>query len=103
DFATLSSTDIDNLFARLRGYSGIPGYYLQNPSGSNSDVHSLSNVQLAKIDGNNKGYSVLLIRALNTGNTDDIIFSPSVGQYEFNISVSDNDDLNRIGETNNQL
>jgi hypothetical protein len=104
DFSTLSSTDIDNLLARLKAYSGVPGYYLQNPTGSNSDVHSLSNVLLAKIDGNNtKGYSVLLIRALNTGNADDIVFTPSVGQYAFNISLSDNDDLNRIGEINNQL
>ncbi len=103
-FTGLTDTEIDNLFARLRGFSGIPGYYLQNPTGSNSDVHALSNVQLAKIDGYNlKGYSVLLIRALNTGNTDDIVFNPSVGQYQFNLAVSDNDDLNRIGEVNNQL
>lgn len=104
DFSTLSSTDIDNLLARLRGYAGVPGYYLQNPSGSNSDVHSLSNVLLAKIDGSNtKGYTVLLVRALSTGNADDIAFSPSVGQYEFTLSLSDNDDLNRVGEANNQL
>jgi mono/diheme cytochrome c family protein len=103
-FIGLTDTEIDNLYARLRGFSGIPGYYLQNPSGSNSDVHALSNVQLAKIDGyNTKGYSVLLIRSLNTGNTDDIVFNPTVGQYQFNISVSDNDDLNRIGEINNTL
>ena len=100
------ATEIDrtNLFARLRGFSGVPGYYLQNPTGSNSDVHAVSNVLLGKIDGyNSKGYSVLLIRALNTGNTDDIVFDPSIGQYQFNISVSDNDDLNRIGEINNTL
>lgn len=104
DFSTLSATDIDNLLARLRGYAGVPGYYLQNPSGSNSDVHSLSNVLLAKIDGKNtKGYTVLLVRALNTGNTDDIVFTPTVGQYEFSIQLSDNDDLNRIGEVTNQL
>ncbi|GHN00530.1 hypothetical protein WSM22_20190 [Cytophagales bacterium WSM2-2] len=104
DFSTLTSADIDNLLARLRGYSGIPGYYLQNPGGSNSDVHALSNVLLAKIDGNNtKGYSLLLVRALTTGNPDDIIFNPSVGQYQFNLSASDNDDLNRIGEASNQL
>jgi mono/diheme cytochrome c family protein len=104
DFSTLSSTDIDNLFARLRGYAGVPGYYLQNPTGSNSDVHALSNVLLAKIDGNNtKGYSVLLVRALSTGNSDDIVFNSSIGQYAFNISFSDNDDVNKIGELNNQL
>lgn len=99
-----TETDRANLFARLRGFSGIPGYYLQNPNGSNSDVHSVSNVQLAKIDGyNSKGYSVLLIRALNTGNADDIVFNPTVGQYSFNVSVGDNDDLNRIGLNNQML
>ena len=104
DFSTLTNTQIDDVFARLRGYSGIPGYYLQNPNGSNSDVHTLSNVQLAKIDGvNSKGYSVLLIRALNTGNTDDINFNPTVGQYQFNINLSDNDDLNSIGLINQTL
>ncbi len=103
-FTPLTETEIDNVFARLRSFSGVPGYYLQNPAGSNSDVHSLSNVQLAKIDGyNSKGYSVLLIRALNTGNSDDITFNPSVGQYEFNINLSDNDDLNRIGAISKQL
>ena len=103
-FTPLTDTEIDNLFARLRGFSGVPGYYLQNPTGSNSDVHALSNVQLAKIDGyNSKGYSVLLIRALNTGNADDITFNPSIGQYDFNINLSDNDDLNRIGAINKQL
>jgi mono/diheme cytochrome c family protein len=104
DFSTLTSKQIDDVFARLRGFSGIPGYYLQNPTGSNSDVHSLSDVQLAKIDGNNsKGYSVLLIRALNSGNADDIVFTPSVGQYQFNINLSDNDDLNSIGSVNQTL
>lgn len=104
DFSALTSTEIDNVFARLRGYSGIPGYYLQTPNGNNSDVHALSNIQLAKIDGNNtKGYSVLLIRALNTGNADDIIFNPSVGQYQFNINLSDNDELNSIGSINQTL
>ncbi|MBL7873113.1 MAG: hypothetical protein JNM78_15960 [Cyclobacteriaceae bacterium] len=99
--------DIDrtDLFARLRGFSGIPGYYLENPTGSNSDIRSVSNVQLAKIDGNNtKGYSVLLIRALNTTQADDVVFTPiSQSQYEFSISIADNDNLNKIGVTNKQL
>ena len=97
--------DRTNLFARLRGFSGIPGYYLENPTGSNSDIHAVSNVQLGKIEGNNtKGYSVLLIRALNTGNTDDIVFNPSTKPvYDFNINFMDNDILNRIGSTNKQL
>jgi hypothetical protein len=104
DFVSLTPTEVDNIFARIRGFAGVPGYYLQNPSGSNSDVHTLSNVLLANVDGNNnKGYTVLLIRALNTGNTDDIVFDPTVGQYQFNILLSDNDELNRIGANNNTI
>ena len=95
----------DDLFARLRGFSGVPGYYLENPTGSNSDIHALSNVQLGKIDGSNtKGYSVLLIRALNTNNPDDIVFSPSTKPvYDLKINFADNDNLNRIGAVNKQL
>jgi hypothetical protein len=100
-----TDSDRDDLFARLRGFSGIPGYYLENPSGSNSDIHTVSNVQLAKIDGgNSKGYSVLLIRALNTGNADDIVFNPSTQPlYDFTIDLMDNDVINRIGSITKQL
>lgn len=101
----ITDADREDLFARLRGFSGIPGYYLQNPSGSNSDIHAVSNVQLAKIDGtNSKGYSLLLIRALNTGNADDIVFNPSIQPaHDFTISVMDNDVINRIGSIAKQL
>ena len=97
--------DRENLFARLRGFSGVPGYYLENPTGSNSDIHAVSNVQLGKIDGDNtKGYSVLFVRALSTGSTDDIVFnSASKPVYDFTINLMDNDDLNRIGSTTKQL
>lgn len=95
--------DRENLFARLRGFSGIPGYYLQNPSGSNSDVMAVSNVQLAKIDKYNKKYTLLLVRALNTGNTDDIVFDPAQMSYTFNLLLGDNDTLNKIGVANQQL
>jgi hypothetical protein len=97
--------DRNNLFARLRGFSGIPGYYLENPTGSNSDIRAVSNVKLAKIDGGNgKGYSVLLIRALNTGNADDVVFNPLAQPvYNFSIKLMDNDALNQIGSINKQL
>ncbi len=94
-----------DLFARLLGFSGIPGYYLTNPSGSNSDVHAVSNVLLSKIDETNtKGYSVLFVRALNTGNPDDIQFTPATqATYEFGINLSSNDNLNRVGALNKQI
>lgn len=98
-----NDTDRDDLFARLRGFSGIPGYYLQDPSGSNSDIRATSNVQLAKIETSNKKYSVLIIRALNTGNADDIILDPSQVRYNFNFFLGDNDAINRIGAVNQEL
>jgi len=98
-----ANSDRDNLYARLRGFSGIPGYYLQNPSGSTSDVFSLSNVKLANIEKYNKGYQVLLVRALTTGQTDDISFSPAQNTYTFNFYVRDNDAINQIGSTNQTL
>lgn len=99
-----NETDREDLFARLRGFSGIPGYYLENPTGSSSDVRATSNVQLAKIDGlNEKGYKVLLVRALNTSNADDIVFDSSKMVYDFHIYLGDNDDLNRIGLLNQQI
>ncbi|MEQ9415162.1 MAG: hypothetical protein RIF39_15110 [Cyclobacteriaceae bacterium] len=98
-----TETERNDLFARLRGFSGIPGYYLQNPTGSNSDVMALSNVQLAKIEKENKGYTVLLQRALNTGNSDDIVFDPAQMSYTFKLSFGNDDMLNKIGAINQQL
>lgn len=100
----VGETDRQDLFARLRGFSGIPGYYLENPTGSASDVRAASNVQLAKIDTyNSKGYSVLLVRALNTSNADDIVFNPTQMTYSFHVYLGDNDDINRIGLLNQQI
>ena len=95
--------DRSNLFARLRGFSGIPGYYLQNPSGSNSDIYALSNVKMGNIEKYNKGYTVLLVRALATNQTDDILLDPAQITYSFNFSIRDNDAINKIGSMNQIL
>lgn len=104
-YSALSETERVNLYARLQGFSGVPGYVLQNPTGSNSDINAISNVQLAQIDekSENAGYTVLLIRSLNTGNADDIAFNPDNTPYTFNVYLSDNDDLNKIGEMDIEL
>lgn len=95
-------TDRANLFGRLRSFSGIPGYYLQNPSGSSADIHAASSVVIANLPlYNSKRYTVLLVRALSTGQTDDIQLNPATVTYSFNFSVRDNDLLNQVG-TNNQ-
>lgn len=97
------TTDRTNLYARLRGFSGIPGYYLENPSGSNSDVFALSNAKMGNIEKYNKGYAVLIVRALNTNQADDIVFDPTQVTYSFNFSARDNDAINQIGSTNQTL
>ncbi len=52
----------------------------------------------------NPGYKVLLVRKLNTGNSDDLQFSPSeVKQVTLDIFLTDNDDINLIGEANKKL
>lgn len=95
--------DRQDIFARLRGFSGVPGYFLQNPSGSSSDVRAVSNVKIANIDTYNSGYSVLIIRALNTAQVDDIVLDPTLNTYAFNFSLRDNDAINRIGSVNQIL
>jgi mono/diheme cytochrome c family protein len=97
-------TDRANLFARLRGFSGIPGYYLQNPSGSSADIHAVSSAVIANLpEYNSKKYTVLLVRALSTGQTDDITLNPATVTYSFNFSVRDNDLINQIGTSNQTL
>lgn len=104
-YSEISEQDRVNLYARLKSFSGIPGYILQNPTGSNSDISAISNVQIALIDEKqeNPGYSVLMIRELNTGNSDDVVFQPDNSPYFFNVFLSDNDDLNTIGEMDVEL
>jgi mono/diheme cytochrome c family protein len=99
-FEKLTTEERDDLVAMVRGFTGVPGYYLENPSGSNSDVKALSNVQLAKVNTrtDNKGYSVLFIRKLDTGNNDDIQFvNPESMNLNFNVYLTNNDDLNKVG------
>ncbi len=102
----LSKQDKIDVFARIRTFNGIPGYYLQNPSGSASDIRALSNIQLSRINtsSSNSGYKVLFIRKLNTGKDDDVQFDLSTGrQFEFDVYLMDNDILNKIGKTSEQL
>lgn len=95
-------TEQIDLFARMRAFSGIPGYYLQNPTGSSSDIRAMSNAVIANIPKYNKKYQVLLVRALNTSQSDDIVLNPATVTYSFNFSVRDNDLINQIG-SNNQI
>lgn len=102
----LTQEEKDNLIARIYAFSGFPGYYLDNSTGSFPDVKAVSNVQLAKIKSPKEGvqYEVLFVRPLLTDSDQDIQFDLNKSSiYDFNIYLTDNDDLNRIGVENEKL
>lgn len=95
----MDSSQQTDVYAYIQGLSGVPGYYLQKPTGSNADIISASNVVLANVSSTtNKQYQVLLIRKLNTGNPDDAVFTPAQkASYVFGVALMDNDGVNHIG------
>jgi len=96
-FNPLSETEKTDLLARMRGFSGVPGYYLTPPSGSVADIVTLSNVDYGRVDSIQRtGYRVLMIRDLATGNDDDAEFAPG-NEYLFGVGLMDNDGKNHIG------
>jgi hypothetical protein len=103
----LNSSDRDDIIAYLRGLSGIPGYYLTTPNGSNADIKAVSNVTPITIKNamlpatnHHTKYQVLLIRKLKTNNADDAQFDLSVrNTFKFGIALMDNDGKNHIGST----
>jgi mono/diheme cytochrome c family protein len=99
-FNQLNPTEADDLIAYIRGLSGVPGYALQAPDNSSADIMAASNVPLAKIESQvvHDRYKVLLVRKLDTGNNDDVIFNLSSGNsFVFGISLMDNDGKNHVG------
>lgn len=102
----LTQDEKDNLIARIYAFTGVPGYYLENDIGSFPDVQAMSNIQLAKIKSPKEGvkYEVLLVRPLLTDAAQDIQFDLNNSSiYDFNVYLTDNDDLNRIGVENEKL
>lgn len=57
----LSAAEQTDLLARLRGFSGIPGYYLTQPDGSLADIVTQSNVDYTMIEGSDLMCEVLSI------------------------------------------
>ncbi len=98
-FTSLSMAEQADLLARLRGLSGIPGYYLTPPEGSVGDIVTQSNVDYSFIGSSDlvrTHYSVMMIRALSTGNDDDAQFTPG-NEYPFGVALMDNDGRNHVG------
>jgi len=98
-WAQMTPTQQQDVFAYILGFPGVPGYYLQQPTGSNADIISASNINLVNVNSaKNKQYKVLLTRKLNTGNSDDAVFNPAQkAVYTFGIALMDNDGINHIG------
>jgi mono/diheme cytochrome c family protein len=92
-----TATEMTDVLARLRGFSGIPGYFLTNPSGSQADIITKSNVVLTQVDNiTHTTYQLLMIRALQTSNADDAQFTPPMS-YRFGVGLMDNDGRNHVG------
>jgi hypothetical protein len=90
----LSDAAQTNLLARLRGFTGVPGSSLAQPSGSVADLTTQSNVDTAATE--HLEYRLQIIRRLQTGNPDDAQFVPGE-QYPFGIGLMDGDGRNHIG------
>jgi hypothetical protein len=104
-FTSLSMSEQNDLLARLRGMSGIPGYYLTPPEGSVADIVTQSNVDYTFVTSSDlmrTHYTLLMIRALNTGNDDDAQFAPG-SEYPFGVALMDNDGRNHIGSRREAL
>lgn len=96
----LTATDWDNLSARFRAYAGVPGYYLQAPTGSNADLVVLNSKTVFK-DGR---YQVIVRRKMLTGNADDVQFDLSKAkEFVFGVAVMDKDGKNHAGHASQVL
>ncbi len=105
-FQQMSTSERENVIAYIRGLSGVPGYYLQEPDGSNADIVSVSNASLVNVNtsSGHAQYKVLLTRKLNTGNPDDAKFDLTQSkEYVFGIALMDNDGKNHIGSLKETL
>ena len=98
-WAQMDSAQQIGVYTYIMGFIGVPGYYLQQPTGSNADIISTSSVNEVQVNSAvNSTYKVLLIRKLNTGNTDDAVFSPTQNPVvPFGVALMDNDGINHVG------
>nr|MBK9650403.1 hypothetical protein [Bacteroidota bacterium] len=101
----LTSSDKDDIIAYLRGLCGVPGYYLQTPTGSNADIVTTSNITpvqiinaIIPVTNVHTKYKVLFVRNLKTNNSDDIQLNLAANRtYKFGVALMDNDGPNHIG------
>jgi len=91
---SFTAADWDNLIARIRAFTGVPGYYLQTPTGSSADLVVLN----SRTVFNSGNYTVQVRRKLQTGSPDDVQFDPAAKkEYVFGVAVMDKDGKNHAG------
>lgn len=98
-YNAFSAAEKTNVLARLRGFSGIPGYVIGSPDGSAADITGQSNTDYSRVDNadlRRTFYRVMIRRALDTGNSDDVRFVPGEA-YPFGVALMDNDGINHVG------
>jgi len=97
---SFTTTDWENVIARIRAFAGVPGYYLQVPTGSNADLVVLNSRSVFS----NGQYTVQVRRRLQTGSPDDVQFDPAVRkEYVFGVAVMDKDGKNHAGSAKEVL
>ena len=90
----MTLTNWNDIFAYIRSFTGVPGYSLQTPTGSSSDL-VVMNSKTAYLNGK---YSVIVRRKLMTNNADDVQFNLAVSKdYVFGVAVMDKDGKNHAG------
>ena len=95
---TTSDNQRIDLIAGIRSICGIPGNILLTPTGSGTDVTSRSNANVSNFSAStNTEYKLLLVRKLNTTNSDDIIIDTTAQSVNFTIGLTDNDEINYVG------
>jgi hypothetical protein len=97
---SFTTTDWENLIARIRAFTGVPGYYLQTPTGSGADLVVLN----SKSVFSSGQYAVQVRRRLQTGSPDDVQFDPATRkEYVFGVAVMDKDGKNHAGSARELL
>lgn len=97
-FNKLTTQQLEDILAVIRGFSGVPSKVLRTPDGSNADILAKSNVLTGRINPDAIRYRVLLIRDLQTGQPDDVQFDiDNKKEYTFGIALMDGDGVNHVG------
>jgi len=97
-FNKLSLSEREHVIAKIRGFAGVPGYYLTIPDQNEMDILCSTNLTLARLEPENDSYKILISRKLDTEKDDDVKFDLAASNsYKFGIALMDNDGRNHIG------